>query len=121
VRQNGSCDVGPNSKHNFDSSHSTPSTCSQFHQHFTYKFFVRTSFQQLFYVHVTREKLLKQRLYEKFVCKMLMKLTTDTSILNVINVVFRLLYFFQSMSKQSILHIKAILSLKRINNESLTT
>jgi hypothetical protein len=47
----------------------------QFHQHFMYKFFAQMSFWQLFYIHVTREKLPKHRLYEKFVCKMLMKLT----------------------------------------------
>jgi len=33
-------------------------------------------FHSFFYVHVTREKLPKQRLYKKFVQKMLMKLTT---------------------------------------------
>ncbi len=33
-------------------------------------------FGSFFFVHVTIEKLPKQRLYEKFVCKMLMKLTT---------------------------------------------
>jgi len=32
-------------------------------------------FGSFFYVHVTRKKLTKQRLYKKFVCKMLMKLT----------------------------------------------
>ncbi len=47
-------------------------TSRQFHQHFTYKFFVQTSF---FYVYVTREKLLKRRSYEKCAQKMLMKLT----------------------------------------------
>jgi len=46
--------------------------CRQFHQHFTYKFFVRTLF---FYVHVTRKKLPKRHSYEKFVHKTLMKLT----------------------------------------------
>ncbi len=51
-------------------------TRCQLRQHFTYKFFVRMSFWQFFYVHVTREKLPKQRLYNKFVHKMLMKLTT---------------------------------------------
>jgi len=55
-------------------------TCSQFHRHFTYKFFVRTSFWQLFYIHITREKLLKRRSYEKFSRKILMKLTLDHSI-----------------------------------------
>jgi hypothetical protein len=30
-------------------------TKAQFHQHFTYKFFVRTLFQQLFYINVTRK------------------------------------------------------------------
>jgi hypothetical protein len=39
--------------------------------HFSYKH----CFGSFFYVHVTREKLLKQRSYEKFVRKMLMKLT----------------------------------------------
>ncbi len=34
-------------------------------------------FGSFFYVHVTREKLPKQRLYEKFARKMLMKLTTS--------------------------------------------
>jgi len=54
---------------------SRPAQC-QFHQHFTYEFFVLMSFWQLFfYVHVTREKLPKQYSYKKFVCKMLMKLT----------------------------------------------
>ncbi len=46
-------------------------TCSQFHQHFTYK----CCFSSFFYIHVTREKLPKWRLYEKFASKMLMKLT----------------------------------------------
>jgi len=40
--------------------------CPQFHQHFTCELFVRTSFRQLF---------LRTRNYEKFVRKMLMKLT----------------------------------------------
>ncbi len=39
-----------------------------------YKFFVRTLF---YYVHVTREKLPKQRSYKKFVRLTLMKLTPD--------------------------------------------
>jgi hypothetical protein len=41
------------------------------HQHFTYT----RCFGSLFYVHLTREKLQKRRSYEKFVHKMLMKLT----------------------------------------------
>jgi len=44
----------------------------QFHQRFTRKFFVQISPQSQ---NVTREKLPKQCLYEKFVRKMLMKLT----------------------------------------------
>jgi len=44
---------------------------SQFHQHFTRKFFVRISPQSQ---NLTREKLLKQHSYKKFVRKMLMKL-----------------------------------------------
>ncbi len=35
-----------------------------------------------YYINVTREKLPKQCLYEKFVCKMLMKLITDLRIRN---------------------------------------
>jgi len=58
-------------------------TCSQFHQHFTYKFFVWTSFRQLFprtrNVHVTREKAAEMRLVQKFVSLTLMKLTTNLS------------------------------------------
>jgi len=50
-------------------------TIRQFHQHNTYKFFKRTSFCQLFYVHVTREKLPKWRLYEKCARITLLKLT----------------------------------------------
>jgi len=46
----------------------------QFHQHFRYEFFIRTSF---FYVHVTWEKLPKRRLYKKRVCITLMKLTPE--------------------------------------------
>jgi len=42
------------------------------HTNFSYKH----CFGSFFYVHITREKLLKQRSYEKFVRKMLMKLTT---------------------------------------------
>jgi len=54
----------------------TRRTRCQFHQHFTYK----RHFGSFFYVHVTREKLTKQRSYEKFtffVHKMLTKLTTE--------------------------------------------
>jgi len=47
----------------------------QFHQHFMYKFFKQTLFWHFFYIHVTREKLPKRHSYEKFVRKMLMKLT----------------------------------------------
>jgi len=45
----------------------------QFHQHFTYKFFVQMSFWQLF---LCTCKLPKQRSHKKFASKMLMKLTT---------------------------------------------
>jgi len=40
-------------------------------------FLYERHFGSFFYVHVNREKLPKQRLSEKFVRKMLMKLTTD--------------------------------------------
>jgi len=39
-------------------------------------FSYKRHFGSFFYVHVTRENLPKQRLHEKFVCKILMKLTT---------------------------------------------
>ncbi len=55
---------------------STSTTRCQFHQQIMYKFFVQTLLWQIFYVHVTKEKLLKQRTYKKFVRKMLMTLTT---------------------------------------------
>ncbi len=48
----------------------------QFHHHFTYELH---HFGSFFYVHVTREKLPKRRLYKKFVHKMLMKLTKGKS------------------------------------------
>jgi len=52
----------------------------QFHQHFTYEFFVLTSFRQLFssymYVTCTWTKLQKRHLYEKHARIKLMKLTT---------------------------------------------
>jgi len=43
------------------------------HTNFSYK----RRFGCFFYVHVTKEKLLKQRLYKKIVRRMLMKLTSD--------------------------------------------
>jgi hypothetical protein len=46
-------------------------TTSQFHQHFTRKFFVQISPQSQ---NQTREKLQKRHSYEKFVRKMVMKL-----------------------------------------------
>ncbi len=55
----------------FKNSHMIES-CSQFHQHFTYEFFVRTLFWQLFLVAYTQQKLLKRCLN----VKMLMKLGT---------------------------------------------
>ncbi len=39
-------------------------------------FLYECHFGSFFYVHVTKKKLPKQRSYKKFVCKMLMKLTT---------------------------------------------
>jgi len=59
-----------------DSTNNRATRC-QFHHHFTYEFFsYKRHFGSFFYVHVTREKLPKRRSYEKFVRKMLMKLTT---------------------------------------------
>ncbi len=46
----------------------------QFHQHFTYEFFVRRSF---FYVHVTRKSCQNTTFVQKFVRLTLMKLTPD--------------------------------------------
>jgi len=48
-------------------------TRCQFHQHFNTNFSYKRCFSSFFSVHVTREKLPKQRSYEKFVPKMLMK------------------------------------------------
>ncbi len=42
------------------------------------KFSYENCFGNFLYVHVTGEKVPKQRLYEKFECKMLMKLTVGT-------------------------------------------
>jgi len=48
----------------------------QFHQRHTYKFFIQTSFRQLFFLVTCMQKMLPKRCsYEKFVHKMLMKLT----------------------------------------------
>jgi len=41
-------------------------------------------FGSFFYEHVTREKLLKQHSYRKFVHKMLMKLTTGVNFINIL-------------------------------------
>jgi hypothetical protein len=49
----------------------------QFHQRFCALFSYEHRFGSFFYVHVTREKLPKRRLYKKIVRKMLMKLTTE--------------------------------------------
>jgi len=52
------------------------SYCGQFHQLFTYEYFVQTHcFGNFFYIHVTREKLPKRHTYKKIVRKTLMKLT----------------------------------------------
>ncbi len=40
-------------------------------------FSYKCSFSSFYYIHVTRKKLPKQRTYEKFVRKMLMKLTPE--------------------------------------------
>jgi len=40
-------------------------------------FSYQSLFGSFFYLHVTREKLLKRRSYEKFACKMLVKLTPN--------------------------------------------
>jgi len=55
----------------------TLATRCQFHQHFTCPFFVQNCVLRaaFFYLHVTREKLLKRLLYEKVAPEMLMKLT----------------------------------------------
>jgi len=48
-------------------------------------------FVSFLYVHVTREKLPKQRLYEKFVRKMLMKLTIGKFCIKICSTRFRTL------------------------------
>jgi len=55
-------------------------TWSQFHQHFTYEFYVRTSFRQLFSIYVLA---LGRNLYKKFVHKTLMKLTPEVNFTNM--------------------------------------
>ncbi len=59
-------------------------TLCQFHQHFTYEFLYKRNFGSFLYVHVTREKLPKQRSYEKFLQKLLMKLTTGVNFINIL-------------------------------------
>ncbi len=49
--------------------------CSQFHQHFAQIFHTKVFWAAFFYLHVTREKLPKRRLYQKCASKTLMKLT----------------------------------------------
>jgi hypothetical protein len=51
-------------------------------------------FVSFFYVHVTRGKLPKQRSYEKFVRKMLMKLTTDAMLMGPIQIISDTFFFF---------------------------
>jgi len=77
-------------------------TWSQFHQHFTYEFFVQTLFQQLFLctcnVHVTKKKLPKRRAYEKNAQKMLMKLTARVNFINIFQTNFLYKHCFGSFS-----------------------
>ncbi len=54
-------------------------TKCQFHQHYTYDFFIRMLIRQLFLVTCTQKKLLERCLYEKHARIMLMKLTADKS------------------------------------------
>ncbi len=54
---------------------SLQSACRQFHQHFTYKFFMPKLFWQLFLHTCNYKKAVKWRSYKKCVQKMLMKLT----------------------------------------------
>jgi len=49
-------------------------------KHFSYE----RHFGSFLYVHVTREKLPKQRSYEKFLQKLLMKLTTGVNFINIL-------------------------------------
>jgi len=50
----------------------------QFHQHFMRKFFVQTSFRQLFSSTMLVEKAAEKTFVQKILHKMLMKLTTDS-------------------------------------------
>jgi len=65
-----------NEKNKLSSSHSNES-CGQFHQHFMRKFLHGSPFGSFFYLHVNRENLPKRSLCEKFLSKMLMKLTPE--------------------------------------------
>ncbi len=71
-------------------------------------FFVRTSFLQFFYVHVTREKLPKQHSYEKFVCKMLMKLTKVDVVKNIKIFVIEIYNTWLLMTNTTILSVKIL-------------
>jgi len=55
----------PNNLRNFQTLQSTIPSCSQFHQRFTYKFFVRTLFRQLFSSYMYVEKAAKTTFVQK--------------------------------------------------------
>ena len=59
-------------------------TCCQFHQRYTYKFFVRTSFSLVTFW------LCQKNSYEKFACLMLMRLTPGFNFINVLRTTFML-------------------------------
>ncbi len=73
----------------------------QFHQHFKYTFFARTSF---FYVHVTRKKLPKRRSYEKFAGKTLMKLTPGGISQNFLRHICKIFVTFRCFYKKTFIH-----------------
>ncbi len=56
-------------------------------------------FGSFFHIHVTREKLRKQHMYEKFVCKMLMKLTKGVNFINIFRAHFCTNVLFVAFSR----------------------
>jgi len=87
-----------------------PSWC-QFHQHFTYEFFVLTSFRQLFssymYVTCTWKKLPKWHSYKKHAHIKLMKLTVGVSYnMGELPLFFsKILHFFSNREKKHLYEI----------------
>jgi len=88
----------------------------QFHQHFMRKFYIRKSFRQLFYLHITREKLLKRRLYKKFSQKTLMKLNPACFSIFFGECIFA---YFQNLTDKSVPSLTRAMILSLSNRKDL--